>query len=64
MWESYCIANSHLPFVQIYDIETRYLTDANPRGNAVRGEVPYILLHRLLSQPKLEQGTHVIRFLS
>lgn len=27
-------------WVQIYDIETRYLTDANPRGNAVRGEHP------------------------
>ena len=27
--------------VQIYDIETRYLTDANPRGNAVRGEHAY-----------------------
>ena len=26
--------------LQIYDIETRYLTDANPRGNAVRGERP------------------------
>ena len=28
--------------VQIYDIETRYLTDANPRGNAVRGERPCV----------------------
>ena len=32
------ISRMPLSFVQIYDIETRYLTDANPRGNAVRGE--------------------------
>ncbi len=36
-WTRACVILSYA-CVQIYDIETRYLTDANPRGNAVRGE--------------------------
>ena len=34
--------------VQIHDIETRYLTDANPRGNAVRGEHTHAAISAML----------------
>ena len=45
--------------VQIYDIETRYLTDANPRGNAVRGEQPCVLCCNC-SAAQAEQSSHLL----
>ena len=45
--------------VQIYDIETRYLTDANPRGNAVRGEQSFTKALVLGSQLRVRSAVDV-----